>query len=233
MILHHYVIVREDLPLGTLGAQLIHAAGESVVEPVPKGTYAICLSVPNEAALERTEQCLQENDVPHVAVREPDKPWCGAIMTIGIRPMSATNPNLRRVVKRLPLLKEKTMNITKEIIDTTKLVDTIHTIEAAQCSGTWAIYAKENGIGRQISKWFFPTSYSTYATGLYTLRAWLRGKLHRKNPPEKIRDFNRTVQERDLKYKLKEWDATEHNKKIAEEFAAGFFREEGEEAATG
>jgi hypothetical protein len=122
------------------------------------------------------------------------------------------------------------MNITKDTIDIHKLVDTIHTVETAQRSGTWATYAKENGLGKQYSSFFYPTFYSTYATGLYTLRAWLRGKLHRQNPPEEIRDFNRTVQEQGLSYKLKEWDSTEHNKKIAEDFAVGFFREE---AATG
>jgi hypothetical protein len=107
MLLHHYVIVREDLPLGTLAAQMIHAAGESVSDPVPKGTHAVALMARSEQDLERIERGLQDNDVPHVAVREPDEPWCGALMAIGIRPMPATNPNLRRAVKRLPLLKER------------------------------------------------------------------------------------------------------------------------------
>lgn len=106
-MLHHYVIVRDDLPLGTLAAQVIHAAGESS-DRVPSGTHAVALAVPNERALARIEQRLIEHDVPHAAIREPDLPWSGALMAIGIRPMDADNPNLRACVKRLRLLKERT-----------------------------------------------------------------------------------------------------------------------------
>lgn len=108
MTLHHFVIVRDDLPIGVLAAQVIHAAGESVEGKVPSGTHAVALAAPSEEALERIEQRLVENDVPHTSIREPDSPWNGALMAIGIRPMAQDNPNLRRAVKRLPLLKERT-----------------------------------------------------------------------------------------------------------------------------
>ena len=48
------------------------------------------------------------------------------------------------------------------------------------------------------------------ATELYTLRAWLRGKLHRKNPPEHLRHLAR-----DLGKEIT-WDAKEHAREIAE-----------------
>lgn len=102
--LHHYVIVRADLPVGTLVAMCIHAAGESG-GGVPPGTHAVALSAPDEHALAQVEDRLVSNGIPHHAVREPDAPWDGALMAIGIEPMVATNPNLRRVVKRLRLLR--------------------------------------------------------------------------------------------------------------------------------
>lgn len=101
-MLHHYVIVRADLPLGVLGAQITHAAGESSGE-VPTGTYAVCLAATDEEALARVEERLARYDVPHVAIREPDAPYHGALMAIGITPMVRTT-NLRRAVARLPLL---------------------------------------------------------------------------------------------------------------------------------
>lgn len=105
MTLHHYVIVRNDLPRGVMVAQVVHAAGESVDGPVPPGTHAVALAAPDEPTLARVEDRLVEHGIPHHAVREPDSPWEGALMAIGIEPMVANNPNLRRVVKRLRLLK--------------------------------------------------------------------------------------------------------------------------------
>lgn len=104
--LHHYVIVRADLPLGVMVAQTIHAAGET--GPARHGTHAVALSVPSELDLERVEERLLEAGLPHVAVREPDAPWNNALMVIGIPPMDASNPNLRRIVRRLTLLKDPT-----------------------------------------------------------------------------------------------------------------------------
>jgi hypothetical protein len=103
---YHYVICRADLPLGTLCAQIVHAAGES--GPASPGTHAVVLSVPNEAALELVEERLRTAKVRHVAIREPDSPWSGAIMAIGISPTDASYPPLHNIVRRLPLIKEKT-----------------------------------------------------------------------------------------------------------------------------
>jgi peptidyl-tRNA hydrolase len=99
------VIVRADLPLGVLAAQIVHAAGES--GPAVSGTHAVALAVASELDLERVEQQLREAGIPHAAIREPDIPWANAIMAIGIPPTDASNPNLRRIVRRLRLLKER------------------------------------------------------------------------------------------------------------------------------
>ena len=46
------MVVREDLPSGYQAAQIAHAAGESAVDgPVPSGTHAVILAVPDEDAL--------------------------------------------------------------------------------------------------------------------------------------------------------------------------------------
>lgn len=101
--MRHYVIVRRDLPLGVLAAQVVHAAGESS-DRVPSGTHAVVLAVPDEHALARTASKLAEAEIPHVLIAEPDAPWSGALMAIGLEP---TTHNLRSVLGRLPLLGEK------------------------------------------------------------------------------------------------------------------------------
>jgi hypothetical protein len=49
-------------------------------------------------------QQLAADGVPHWLVREPDPPWNGAAMAIGIVPAVRT-PTLRRALGRLPLLR--------------------------------------------------------------------------------------------------------------------------------
>lgn len=102
--LTHFCIVRDDLPRGTLASQVVHAAGESALEPVKTGTHAVVLSVPTEADLHDVERRLVQFGVPHTAIREPDEPWCGALMAIGVVPMVPTK-QLRKVTKKLRLLK--------------------------------------------------------------------------------------------------------------------------------
>jgi len=99
----HVCIVRVDLPIGVLAAQLIHAAGESA-EGVEPGTHAIALRVANERELEHVEARLQRLDVPHAAIREPDSPWHGALMAIGIYPTADARAE-RKVTRSLKLLK--------------------------------------------------------------------------------------------------------------------------------
>lgn len=74
---------------------IIHAAGESAHGVVP-GTYAVALVAKDERELLKVESRLKEADVPYAAFREPDHPWNGSLMSIGIEPVKD-----RRMVRRL------------------------------------------------------------------------------------------------------------------------------------
>jgi hypothetical protein len=86
-----------------LAAQLTHAAGESSPGRLPSGTRAIVLAAADEAALARLEERLHLAAIAHVAIREPDLPWAGALMAIGVTPVRDRAP-VRRALGRLPLL---------------------------------------------------------------------------------------------------------------------------------
>lgn len=96
--------MRKDLPIGTIAAQLVHAAGESALFKIPEGTHAVVLSVPNEDELLSLEQLLLDNSIPHRAIRESDSPWNGQIMAIGLIPSRKTE-KIKKVLSRFPLLK--------------------------------------------------------------------------------------------------------------------------------
>lgn len=102
-VLTHYVIVRSDLPRGIQAANIVHAAGESSPGDLPEGTHAICLVVPDESALLDVERRLTREALPFVRVVEPDAPYCGALMALGVRP--GRKEVLRRALSSLPLLK--------------------------------------------------------------------------------------------------------------------------------
>lgn len=101
---YHYVVVREDLPLGVIAAQLVHAAGESSPGDLKSGTYAVVLAARSEAHLLELAACLRQAHVPHVLVEEPDPPWNGATMAIGIVP-TTDRKRVQQVLGRLPLLR--------------------------------------------------------------------------------------------------------------------------------
>ncbi|MEM6989818.1 MAG: peptidyl-tRNA hydrolase [Myxococcota bacterium] len=100
----HYVIVRDDLPRGVVAAQVIHAAGHSVRGELPERTHAVALAARDREDLERLERQLIQRSIAHRAIREPDAPWCGALMAIGIAPVRDRR-SLRRVLGSLPLLR--------------------------------------------------------------------------------------------------------------------------------
>lgn len=116
-----------------------------------------------------------------------------------------------------------------ENIDIPKLVEHIKEAELMRCLGKWEKYTKERGLGRQMSKWWHAVSYEDHVTGLYTLRAYLRGRIHRKNPPACIRDFNRTMEETGRSDRMK-WDMEEHNQRVAEAAAQPYLPEEEEDS---
>lgn len=100
---YHYVIVRRDLPHGVQVAQTIHAAGESAGRVAP-GTHAVALHARDEQQLLEIEQRLAASPFQFQAIREPDAPWLGALMAIGLSPVHRT-PELRQLLGKLPLVK--------------------------------------------------------------------------------------------------------------------------------
>ena len=86
-------------------AQTIHAAGESSPGrgKLPEGTTAVALAVQDEAELLELEEALVCAGIAHSAIREPDPPWNGALMVIGIDPMP--REPLRKLLRRLRLLR--------------------------------------------------------------------------------------------------------------------------------
>jgi peptidyl-tRNA hydrolase len=102
--LTHYCLIRQDLPRGVLAAQLIHAAGESASGDLPTGTIAVALAARDEPHLASLELELRRLGIPHRAIREPDTPWNGALMAIGIVPI-ADRALVREVTGGLRLLR--------------------------------------------------------------------------------------------------------------------------------
>ena len=85
-------------------AQVVHAAGESAQNTsVPPTTHAVVLAVPDEKTLLEVEQKLLQAGIEISAIREPDAPWNGALMCIGIKPQ--TREKIRKLLSNLPLYK--------------------------------------------------------------------------------------------------------------------------------
>ena len=96
------MIIRKDLPFGVALAQCVHAAGESAQNTeVPPNTHAVVLAVPDEKTLLDVEIKLIAADVEISAIREPDAPWNGQLMTIGIKPQP--REKIRKLLSNLPL----------------------------------------------------------------------------------------------------------------------------------
>jgi hypothetical protein len=102
------VIVRDDVPLGVQLAQTIHAAGQSAQLPgsctAAPPTIAVSLAA-SQAELGDLAHTLAAAGVPHVRVHEPDEPWRGALMAIGVVPTSRAR--VRRYLAHLPLVRGK------------------------------------------------------------------------------------------------------------------------------
>ena len=96
-------MVRDDLPRGIQAAQIVHAAGASVDRPVNEGTHAVVLTVPSESGMARLVDDLRRVGVQFTSVFEPDPPYLGALVAIGLAPRK--KGGLRRHLSRLPLLK--------------------------------------------------------------------------------------------------------------------------------
>lgn len=97
------MVVRADLPRGVQAAQIIHAAGESSPGALPSGTYAVALMTPDEASLCALAERLERAGVAHTRIHEPDAPYDGALMAIGVQP--GRKEVLRRSLSSLPRLR--------------------------------------------------------------------------------------------------------------------------------
>jgi len=96
------VVIRKDLPFGVALAQTVHASGESAQNTkVPPHTHAVVLAVPDEASLRAVEKKLFEARVEMAAICEPDAPWNGQLMAIGIKPQP--REKIRKLLSNLPL----------------------------------------------------------------------------------------------------------------------------------
>lgn len=96
--LYHYVLVRSDAPVGVQIAQAIHAG-----ENEPPGTHVVALHATEQQLLELEIQ-LRSIGYSFKAVREPDPPWNGQLMAIGIASQLRT-PQLKKLLSRFKLAK--------------------------------------------------------------------------------------------------------------------------------
>lgn len=101
--LFHYVVVRSDLPRGIQSAMLVHAAGESSPGALPEDTHVVVLVARDELHLSLVAERLEGAGIAIVRVREPDAPYQGALMAVGVRPVR--KEVVRRHVSELPLLR--------------------------------------------------------------------------------------------------------------------------------
>ena len=83
---------------------MVHAAGESVIFKVPEGTHAVVLSIKTEQQLLELESKLLDAAIPHRAIREPDAPFNGQLMAIGLIPSKKTD-KIKKLLSQLPLLR--------------------------------------------------------------------------------------------------------------------------------
>ena len=119
MPLTHYIIVRRDMPLGVVCAQVTHAAGESfyiygerVNEPYEpldiEGTVAVVLGVRNEKSLLYYHKRLYKARIAHIPILENAGPFAGQYTAIGVLP-TTDRASVRSVLKKLMPLSDLTM----------------------------------------------------------------------------------------------------------------------------
>jgi peptidyl-tRNA hydrolase len=109
--IRHYVIVREDLPPGVVAAQVAHAAGISAhhSDCNPSEASVVVLGARNTQHIHALARRFTNWGLSHVQIHEPDAPWNGALMAIGLPPTN--QPNFSHYFQDLELLyaKDRTM----------------------------------------------------------------------------------------------------------------------------
>lgn len=96
----HYCVALDTLTHGQRCAQLIHAAGDT--GPAPEGCYAVALEASARELL-KLESQLRSASIPYRAIREPDPPFNGELVAIGIFPCLRESVN--KYTKRLRVIK--------------------------------------------------------------------------------------------------------------------------------
>lgn len=82
---------------------LVHAAGESSPGNLPSDTYAVVLAARDELHITLIGETLTRHGVRLVRIHEPEPPYDGALMAIGVEPQP--KEGVRRFVSQLPLLR--------------------------------------------------------------------------------------------------------------------------------
>ena len=99
-MLKHICIVRRDLPVGLMAANLVHAAGESSPGNLPDGTRVVALHAVDEKHLRSLAQRLETREVQHHVIHEE-----GEMFAIGIKPLEDGNLGaVRKVTSSLKLV---------------------------------------------------------------------------------------------------------------------------------
>ena len=97
-----YIVVRADLPIGMIAAQVAHAAGAGS-ERHPPDVHVIVLAVANEEELRLISQRLLDSEIAQTLVVESDAPYTEQAMSLGCELVCDREP-LRRILSSLPLL---------------------------------------------------------------------------------------------------------------------------------
>jgi hypothetical protein len=79
----------------------VHAAGESSPGNIDSGTYAIVLEAKSEEELKTLATKLWNNRIEFIKVYEPDEPYSGQLMALGVVP--DYRHKLRKHLSNLPL----------------------------------------------------------------------------------------------------------------------------------
>lgn len=97
-----YIVVRADLPIGMIAAQVAHAAG-SGSERHPPDVHVVVLQVPDVEGLGRIHSHLCAEGIPNTLVVESDPPYQSQPMSIGLE-LVRERESVRRVLSSLALL---------------------------------------------------------------------------------------------------------------------------------
>lgn len=89
--LYQYVVLHQSLrnSIGAACAQTRHASAESIRQlPVPDDTHAAILMVDTSAQLEALAVKVRAAGIQCALIREPDPPYEGAAVALGIEPLA-------------------------------------------------------------------------------------------------------------------------------------------------